>query len=133
MIRFIIKRILWMIPILLGILLLVFTISYFTPGDPVLSMLGSNYTEEQYLEKQADLGLDKPYLVRYVLYVKDVVTEFDFGESYMYGNSVGEEMVSRMGCDDQDGPIERHQLAGHRDPVRNLVRDEAANALSIQP
>lgn len=92
-----------MIPILLGILLLVFTISYFTPGDPVMSMLGSNYTPEQYEAKRADLGLDKPYLVRYGLYVKDIVTKFDFGTSYISGFPVGREMASRMGVTIQMG------------------------------
>ncbi|MDR1299323.1 MAG: ABC transporter permease [Oscillospiraceae bacterium] len=97
MLRFAVKRVLWMIPILFGILLIVFTISYFTPGDPVLNMLGSGYTQEKYDAMREDLGLDKPFLVRYGLYVKDIVTEFNFGTSYTTGFPVGEEMLGRMG------------------------------------
>jgi len=103
MLRYIIKRVLWMIPILLGILLLVFTISYFTPGDPVLSLLGSNATPEAYADMSAKLGLDQPYLIRYVRYVRDIVTEFNFGTSYNSGFPVGQEMVSRMGVTLQMG------------------------------
>ena len=86
-----------MIPILLGILLLVFTISYFTPGDPVAAMLGSNYSEELYQQKMAEFGLDKPFVERYVSYVWGIVTRFDFGKSFVTGASVGGEMVRRMG------------------------------------
>ena len=71
-----------MIPVLLGVLFLVFTINHFTPGDPVVNLLGSNYTQEQYDRKEAELGLDKPFLVQYVTYVWGIVTRFDLGTSY---------------------------------------------------
>ncbi len=47
MIRYILKRILQMIPVLLLVLVIVFTINYFTPGDPVASLLGESASEEQ--------------------------------------------------------------------------------------
>ncbi len=97
MIKFVIKRVLWMIPIILGVLLVVFTLSYFTPGDPVLSILGNNYTEEQYVAMQTKLGLDKPFLVQYFRYAWGVITRFDLGTSYIYGHSVGKEIASRIG------------------------------------
>ena len=40
MAKYILKRILWIVPVCLGVLLIVFSISYFAPGDPVMSMLG---------------------------------------------------------------------------------------------
>ena len=47
MAKYILKRILWIVPVCLGVLLIVFSISYFAPGDPVMSMLGaSGYTPE---------------------------------------------------------------------------------------
>lgn len=97
MAKYIIKRILWMIPVVLGVLFIVFLISYITPGDPVKIILGSSYTEEAYVEKQQELGLDKPFLVQYVKYVVDMVTKGNMGTSYSYGHSVSEQILSRMG------------------------------------
>lgn len=96
--RFILKRILWIIPVCLGVLLIVFSISYFAPGDPVMSMLGTKgYTPEAYAALKAELGLDKPFFVQYFNYVVNIVTKFDFGTSYSYGHEVGPEILSRMG------------------------------------
>lgn len=96
MIKYIAKRLLWMIPILLGVLLIVFTISYFTPGDPVVSLLGDNYTDEMYAQKVEELGLDKPFFVQYIDYIVGIVTRFDFGISYTYKHKVGQEIASRI-------------------------------------
>jgi peptide/nickel transport system permease protein len=98
MTKFILKRVLWIIPVCLGVLLIVFSISYFSPGDPVMSLLGTKgYTPEAYAELEAKLGLDKPFLTQYINYVKGIVTEFNFGTSYSYGHEVGPEILSRMG------------------------------------
>lgn len=94
--KFILKRVLWMIPVLLGVLFIVFTINRLTPGDPVAAILGANYTEEQYAQQEADMGLDKPFLVQFANYVKDIVTEFDFGTSYQSRQNVGAEIAKRL-------------------------------------
>ena len=47
MLKYILKRLLWLIPILLGVSILIFTITYFTEGDPARIMMGSNATAEQ--------------------------------------------------------------------------------------
>ncbi|MGI5935677.1 MAG: ABC transporter permease [Oscillospiraceae bacterium] len=96
MAKFIIKRVLWMIPVLLGVILIVFIITRLTPGDPVAAVLGSNYTQEQYEQKKAEMGLDKPYPVQFVLYVKNLVTKFDLGTSYQSRRSVGDELLARF-------------------------------------
>lgn len=70
------------IPTLLGVLLIIFTINFFIPGDPAKAALGSNYTEEAYVAKRAEMGLDKPFVARYVDYVVGVVTRMDLGTSY---------------------------------------------------
>lgn len=85
-----------MIPVLLGVLFLVFTINHFTPGDPVVNLLGTNYTQEQYDKKQQELGLDKPFLVQYVNYVVGIVTEFDLGTSYTSKRAVSDEILERL-------------------------------------
>ena len=85
-----------MIPVLLGVLFLVFTINHLTPGDPVVNLLGSTYTEEQYQRTQEQLGLDKPFLVQYVTYVWNIVTKLDFGTSYTSKRAVASEVLERL-------------------------------------
>ena len=82
MLRYFIKRILIIVPTLLGILLIIFTINFFTPGDPAMSALGVNYTEEAYEAKVEEMGLDQPFVLRYFIYLKNLVTRFDLGTSY---------------------------------------------------
>lgn len=82
MFRFVLKRLLIIIPTLLGILLIIFTINYFTPGDPAMSALGRNYTEAAYQAKVVEMGLDQPFLLRYCIYIKNIVTKLDLGTSY---------------------------------------------------
>lgn len=94
--RFIVKRILWFIPVLLGVLWIVFTINYLTPGDPVIAILGVECTQEQYAAKEAELGLDQPYLVQFGNYIKGIVTEFDLGTSYTNKRPVGEQILERI-------------------------------------
>ena len=96
MVKYILKRVLMVIPVLLGVVLLVFTICEFTPGDPVYSIIGTNVSQEVYEAKKAELGLDRPFLVRYVDYVVGIVTEFDFGVSYGTGRNVGTELMGRL-------------------------------------
>lgn len=95
--KYILKRLLWMIPVVLGVLLIVFFISYITPGDPVKIILGSNYTEELYAAKTQELGLDKPFLSQYVQYVVNLFTHGSMGTSYTYGHDVSQQILSRMG------------------------------------
>jgi peptide/nickel transport system permease protein len=95
MIKYIIKRILNMIPVILGVTLLVFIIMDLAPGDPVLLILGDNATPEARIEKTAELGLDKPLLVRYFKYVFDFFRG-DMGVSYISRRSVSEEVMSRF-------------------------------------
>lgn len=96
MIRFVVKRLLLMIPILIGVIFVVFTIDRLTPGDPVEALLGSNYTQEQYDAKEAELGLDKPFFTQFVVYVKGIVTEFDLGTSYTNNRPVRSEIGDRF-------------------------------------
>ena len=96
MLKFIIKRVLMMIPVLLGVLVIVFTISCFMPGDPVINRLGTNdYTQEQYDEVKHEMGLDQPYLVRLVSYISDVC-HGDLGDSYDTNQPVIKSIASRM-------------------------------------
>ena len=65
MIKYISKRLLMMIPVLLGVILLVFIVMNLASGNAVMLILGDNATEEAVQQKAEELGLDKPLLVRY--------------------------------------------------------------------
>lgn len=82
MVRFIIKRILIMIPVFIGVLIIVFTLNFFMPGDPVVDHLPDNYTQEMYDEVEHQMGLDRPYVVQLADYIWGVFTRFDLGTSY---------------------------------------------------
>ena len=96
MIKYIVRRVLMMIPVLLGVLFIVFTINHFGPGDPVAALLGGNYTQEQYDAKEAELGLDKPFFTQFINYVAGVVTELDLGTSYQSKRPVSTEILERF-------------------------------------
>lgn len=95
--KYIIKRLLLMIPVILGVTFVIFAIMSFTPGDPAAIILGAAATPEQIEELHTELGLDQPFLVRFFDYVKNIVTKFDFGESYIDGRDVKTEILQRFG------------------------------------
>ena len=95
MLKYILKRLLMAIPVLLGVTFIVFTIMSFTPGDPVQTMLGDNYSQEAYDEITEELGLNDPFLVRYVNYVVDLV-QGDMGVSYSTKRAVSDEIFARF-------------------------------------
>lgn len=105
MARYIFKRILIMIPVILGVMLIIFTISELTPGDPVVLTLGNNFTQEQYDQKVIELGLDKPFVVRFVNYIVGIVTRWDWGTSYSNGRSVASLITGRIGVTLQLGLV----------------------------
>ncbi len=94
--RYIIKRLLWMIPVMLGIAILIFSIMYICPGDPAQAMLGAGATQVEIEAKRAELGLNDPYIIRLGNYLKQVFLHFDLGTSYMYGTPVLSGLLSRM-------------------------------------
>lgn len=96
MVKYILKRLLGMIPVLLGIILIIFIINSFAPGDPVLTILGTEFTQEQYDAVEKELGLDKPVLPRFVDYVVGIVTELDFGISYQNKLPVKDQLLERI-------------------------------------
>ena len=96
MARYILKRLLMLIIVMLGVAVLIFTILYFTPGDPVQMSLGEFYTPEQYAAKEAELGLDKPFAVQLAVFLKKTFLEFDLGTSFFTNVSVSTELLSRL-------------------------------------
>lgn len=95
MVRYIIKRLLMMIPILLGITLIVLLFIDIAPGDPARIILGNKASAEQVEELTEKLGLNRPFFVRYFDFLKEAV-KGNFGKSYMNNRSVSEEMFQRF-------------------------------------
>ena len=96
MLKYIIKRILLLIPILLGVSAIIFILKTVTPGDPARQILGNSATEEQVQEKREELGLNDPVIVQYVRYIKNIVAKGDFGDSYRTGERVLSEILPRL-------------------------------------
>lgn len=97
MIKYIIKRLLLMIPILLAVTFIIFTLMYFVPGDPAtIQASGERLTAEQLDAIRESMGLNEPYLKRLLTYIKDVFLHLDFGVSYTDGTEVGPELLVRF-------------------------------------
>lgn len=95
MLRYIAKRALMMIPVILGISLIVFSIIELSPGDPVTLMLGDGASEKAIAELREQMGLNDHFFVRYFRYVEHAVTG-DFGISYRNKVPVVNEIASRF-------------------------------------
>ena len=93
--RYILKRLLLLIPILLGVTFIVFTIMSLTPGDPGRLILGQKVPQAAVDQLNHELGFDKPFLIRYVNYIVDAV-QGDFGKSYRTSRPVFDEIFSRF-------------------------------------
>ena len=95
MVRYALKRILAMIPVLLGISLVIFTLLYFTPGDPARMLLGDLATEAEVEALRDNMGLNDGFLERYIRYMGDLL-KGDLGTSYVSKLPVSEEIISRL-------------------------------------
>ena len=87
MTRYIIKRLLLMIPVLIGVSLIVFCISGVNTDPIIFSIGGEEMSNEEYLELKHELGFDEPVLVRYVKYMSGMLRG-DLGKSHISGNDV---------------------------------------------
>ena len=95
MVKYIVKRLILIIPIIFGISIILFTIMNLTPGDPAQMLIGDTYTEEALDQLRAELGLDKPFFQQYIDYIWNAL-HGDFGISYRTRNPVFDEVFSRF-------------------------------------
>lgn len=93
--KYIIKRLLLLIPVVLGVTFIVYFIMYLTPGDPAKISLGENAPEEQVEKKREEMGLNDPFIVQYFRFVKNAM-KGDFGRSYDTKKPVFDEVFSRF-------------------------------------
>ena len=96
MLKYIFKRILMMIPVLLGVLFLVFTMNEISPGDPAAMIAGDAASVEVVEQIREDLGLNKPLPVRFFNYTKNLVLHGDLGTSYKTKRPVLDEVLDRL-------------------------------------
>lgn len=96
MVKYIVKRLSALIPILLGVVFLIFTIMEFAPGDPVIKILGIESTLEARAQLTEQLGLNKPFWERFFSYILKIITELDFGISWRTKNPVFEDILPRI-------------------------------------
>lgn len=95
MIKYILKRIVQVIPVLLGVSIIVFLMLSLSPGDPARLALGMNAKPEQIEAFNHENGLDQPVLVQYVNYMKGLVTG-NLGVSYTTKQSVAKMIAVRL-------------------------------------
>lgn len=96
MIKYILKRILMLIPVLIGVTFIVYFILALTPGDPVNLILGEQATEQSKQDLREELGLNQPLLKRYVDYMGNLVLKGDMGKSYKNSLDVKSQIMERF-------------------------------------
>jgi peptide/nickel transport system permease protein len=83
------------IPVLLGVSIVVFFMVRAIPGDPAQLLLGQQATEEQVQQVRQNMGLDKPVIVQYGIFLADAVRG-DLGDSIVTGRPVTTELLARL-------------------------------------
>jgi peptide/nickel transport system permease protein len=95
--RYVLKRLLLLVPVLFGVASLVFAILHLSPGDPARLIVGQRAPESQVRAVRESLGLNDPLYVQYVRFLVDAA-QFKFGESYQVsqGNPVRQVIATRL-------------------------------------
>ena len=94
--KFILKRLLYMIPVLLGVAFLVFAILSLTPGDPGTIILGITAKPEDIASLNEQFGYNKPFLIRFFSYIKDIVLHFNLVVSYQTREPVINDIMAKF-------------------------------------
>ena len=95
MTRFLLRRLLLTVPVLLGVATLVFSLIHLVPGDPVQAMLGDSASPQDIADLRGRLGLDRPLLVQYGSFLKGAVRG-DLGSSLRTNQTVTAAILERM-------------------------------------
>lgn len=91
--KYLLKRLFYLLPTLLGILTIVFFVMRLIPGDPVLIMLGPEATPEAIARLRHELGYDRPLGIQYLIYLYNIL-HFNYGTSIATGRPVWGEILS---------------------------------------
>ena len=95
MLKYILKRLLLIIPVVIGITLFIYLLLDLAPGDPTTLILGTDATTEQIAELRSELGLDNNVFVRYFNYMSSAV-KGDLGSSWYNSRPVIDEFMERL-------------------------------------
>jgi peptide/nickel transport system permease protein len=95
MLPYLCRRLLTLLYALLGVSLTIFVLMRLIPGDPAIVMLGERATPERIAEVRRDLGLDRPLVVQYVFYIRNILTG-NLGRSIHTHTRVSEELLQRF-------------------------------------
>lgn len=95
MAAYILRRLLLMLPVLLGVSVIIFSLIRFIPGDPVELLLGQDYTQEAAEALRAKWGLDRPMYIQYWFFLKQLF-KGDLGRSIRSGRPVTTELGERL-------------------------------------
>jgi len=95
LIRYALRRLLLLIPVLFAVTIIISSLLYFTPGDPVRVMLGFRANEEAVAKIRVELGLDKPFYVRYLKWVGNAA-KGNLGRSLQRNEGVLDMILERL-------------------------------------
>lgn len=93
--KFIRRRLMLLVPVLMGVTFIIYMIMSFAPGDPAKVILGEQATPEQIAQLREDMGLNDPVILQYGRYVVNLF-KLDMGTSYKTKNNVSTEIVARF-------------------------------------
>ena len=93
--RFLARRVLYSVVVLVGVLVVVFALVHLVPGDPVRIALGTRYTPEAYEALRSASGLDRPLVTQFVSYLGSALTG-DLGVSFRNGDPVTVTLLERL-------------------------------------
>ena len=96
MLKYIIKRILWAIPVVICVAVLIFSIMRMAGGDPARQLVGIDATDEEYEAMRLKLRLDDPFFVQLADYLGKLFLKGDLGTSYMTHTSISKDMAVRL-------------------------------------
>lgn len=91
-----IRRLLWVIPVLLGVTLITFLLTRILPGNPIDRVAGPYVSAEQKAEMMREARLDLPVIQQFYLYVRDLVVYGDLGVSYTTAQPVAQDLWERL-------------------------------------
>ena len=95
MLRYVLKRVALLVPVLIGVVFIVFTLLYFVPGDPAYMALGDHASEADYEQYREEIGTNGTYTERLIRYYKGLL-HGDLGKSYMTKKPITQELSYRF-------------------------------------
>ena len=94
--KYVLRRVLMMIPVLIGVTFFIFALLYVTPGDPAQMILGPHATNAELEVLRNEMGLNAPFWVQYKNYMVNLLMRRDMGVSYMTKESVFSTLIKRF-------------------------------------